>query len=164
MKNVWLVVISLALLFAIVPARAADDGDLMRMALCKDSWFDWQKSAPAKLKAFGEHFRTEFARHGNDPYLLPKKDVFVAGLKVAQAFPQSVGMGVGFSLTVDAPFDVKRKAMEKAFGEPLGQCENGDNMKMCELYLAPQRNFTIMSEDSPKATQTLIGCYYFYEK
>ena len=27
-----------------------------------------------------------------------------------------------------------------------------------------QRTFTLMAEDSPKAKQTLIGCYYFYEK
>ena len=146
------------------PVLGADDADLARIALCKDSWFDWQKAAPDKLKTFGEHFRTEFSPHGNDAYFLPKKDVFVAGLKVAQAFPQSVGMGVGFSLTLDAPFDVTRKVMEKELGKPLGKCEDGDGMKSCELELAPQRNFMVMADDSPKATQTLVGCYYFYEK
>jgi len=40
------------------PAFAANDDALVRMALCKDSWADWQKSDPAK-------------RHANDPYFLP---------------------------------------------------------------------------------------------
>jgi hypothetical protein len=162
MKTQWLSGAVIALI--LIPAHAADDDGLTRMALCRDSWFEWQKTAPAKLTAFGEHFRAQFSPHGNDPYFLPKTDVFVAGLKVAQVFPQSVGMGVGFSLTVNAPFDVARKAMEKQLGKPLGKCENSDGMKACERDLAPQRSFTIMAEDNPKVTQTLIGCYYFYEK
>jgi len=148
----------------ILPASAADDAGLSRMALCQDSWFQWSKSDPEKLKAFGDHFRAEFAPHGNDPFLLPKASVSVAGLKVLEAYPQSVGMGVGFSLTVDAPFDQTRAAMQKALGKPLEKCEASDGMRSCELEIGPQRTFTLMAEDNPHSHRTLIGCYYFYEK
>lgn len=155
-----------ALAFSIIlfPAFAADDPTFTRLALCQDSWFDWQKSDPKKLQALADHFHGLFTPHDNDPYWLPKTKVTVLGLNVTQMFPGSVGMGVGFSLSVDAPFDTARKAMEKALGKPLRKCETGDGMRMCELELGPQRDITIMAGDKPDAHQTLIGCYYFYEK
>jgi hypothetical protein len=54
--------------------------------------------------------------------------------------------------------------VEQVVGKRLKDCEASDDMKSCDLELAPQRVVTIMAEDSPKATQTLVGCYYFYEK
>lgn len=147
----------------IASASAADDVALQRMALCQDSWFDWQKSDPAKLKTFGEQFRTKFQRQQNQPYFLPKSKMSVAGLRVEQAFPDSVGMGVGFSLTVDAPFDVARTTMEKTLDRKLQQCEASDGMHSCALDIADKRSFTIMAMDNEKSS-TLVGCYYFYEK
>ena len=157
-------VLLLALVAGAVPARAADDAGLARLALCQDSWVEWSKSEPARLDAFGAHFRSAFSPHDNDPYWLPKTNVSVLGLRVLQAFPHSVGMGVGLSLTVDAPFDDARKALERALGKRLGKCETGEGMKTCELEIAPQRTVMAMAEDAPKSRQTLIGCYYFYEK
>jgi hypothetical protein len=146
------------------PALAADDEPLTSMALCRDSWVEWNKTEPAKLKAFGERFRAQFSRHDNDPYALPKSKVSVLGFPVLQAFPESVGMGVGFSLTVDATFDQTRGAVEKAIGKSLTHCESGEDMKTCELEIAPQRTVTLLAEDKANAHRTLIGCYYFYEK
>jgi hypothetical protein len=37
-------------------------------------------------------------------------------------------------------------------------------MRSCELQIAEKRTVMLMAEDDPKATSTLIGCYYFYEK
>ena len=153
------------LAFAIVhPASAADDAGLTRMALCQDSWVEWTKGEPKKFEAFRDHVMGQFSRHDNDPYWLPKASVSVLGLHVVQAFPDSVGMGVGFSLTVDAPFDKARVAMEMALGKTLQHCESSDGMKTCELEIAPQRTVTLMAGDNPKGRQTLIGCYYYYEK
>lgn len=73
-------------------------------------------------------------------------------------------MGVGFALSVDATFDDARRAVEKALGKPLGKCEAGDDMRMCGLEIAPQRTVTLEAEDKSDAHDTLIGCYYFYEK
>lgn len=134
------------------------------MALCRDSWFEWHKSAPARFVQFALHVRAHADPHGNDPYLVPRSAISVAGFKVIEVFPQSVGMGVGFSLTLEAGFDETRKAMEKDLGQPLQHCETSDNMHSCELRIAEQRTFMLMSGDDPKSKRTLIGCYYFYEK
>ena len=154
----------LALAVCYAPAFAADDDTLTRMALCRDSWVDWQKSDPAKMKAFVEYFGTQFVPHDNDPFALPKANVSVLGFHVLRAFPESVGMAVGFSLSVDATFDDARHAVETAVGKPLEHCEAGDDMRMCGLEIAPQRTVTLEGEDKPGAHDTLIGCYYFYEK
>jgi hypothetical protein len=146
------------------PAAASDDAALTRMALCQDSWVEWSKGDPVRFQSFAEHIRAGFSPHANDPYWLPKASTSVVGLRVLQVFPDSVGMGVGFSLTADATFDDARKALEKALGKTLQHCETSDGMKTCDLEIAPQRTATLMAGDSPKSHQTLIGCYYFYEK
>ena len=149
---------------ALAPGWAADDAGIERMATCRDSWFDWNKSDPAQLKKFGDRFRADFSRKGNDPFLVPRKDKRIGGLRITQAFPESVGMGVGFSLTVEAPFDKARQVFEKSLGKKLQKCEASDGMRTCELEIAEKRTFMLMAEDSPKSTTTLVGCYYFYEK
>ena len=154
----------LALAIVSWPALAADDDALTRMALCKDSWVEWQKNDPAKMKTFADGFHAQFSPHDNDPYFLPKKNISVMGFRVTQAFPGSVGMGVGFSLSVDATFEDVRKAIEADLGKKLGKCESGENMRTCDLEIAPQRNVTLLSEDKPGSRHTLFGCYYFYEK
>jgi len=154
----------LALLFAAAPVFAAEDAGLARMATCRESWLDWQTKDPAQLKKFGEHLHAEFSPHGNDAFVVPNANVSVAGLRVTQLFPDSVGMGVGLSVTVDAPFDKARQVIEKSAGKPLTKCETSDGMRTCELAIAEKRTLMLMAEDSPKATTTLVGCYYFYEK
>jgi hypothetical protein len=164
MKSQKLLAAVLALAMLLSPAFAGDDDGLARLALCKDSWADWNKSDPAKMKAFTAGIHAQFSPHDNDPYFLPRGNVSVMGLHVAQAFPDSVGMGVGFSLTVDARFDDARGAVEKALGRTLQKFETGDGMKSCELEIAPQRTVMLMAEDKPGAKNSLIGFYYFYEK
>jgi hypothetical protein len=154
----------LALLFAVAPVSAAEDVGLTRMATCQDSWLDWQMKYPAQLKKFGDHLHAEFSEHGNDPYVIPNASISIAGLRVTQLFPNSVGMGVGFSATVDAPFDKARQTIEKAAGKPLTKCETSEGMRTCGLEIAEKRTLMLMAEDSAKATTTLVGCYYFYEK
>jgi hypothetical protein len=149
---------------AIAPGRAADDTGFERMATCQDSWLDWSKSDPAQMKKFGDRFRADFSRKDNDAFLVPRKDVRIAGLRITQAFPDSVGMGVGFSLTVEAPFDKARQVFEKSLGKKLGKCETGDNMRSCQLEIADKRTFMVMAEDNSKSTTTLVGCFYYYEK
>jgi len=65
---------------------------------------------------------------------------------------------------VNASFDRTKIALESKMGRSLNQCESGDNMRMCALELAQKKTVTLMAEDNPKSTTTLIGCYYFYEK
>ncbi len=165
MKPIDVARVTVALFAAVAPARAADDAGITRMTLCQDSWIEWTKKDPKAFEALRDHFMGAFAMpRENKPYWMPKTSVTVLGMHVAQGFPDSVGMGVGFSLTVNAPYDEARAALEKALDKKLVHCEASDGMKSCELEVAPQRTITLMAEDSPKSRQSLVGCYYFYEK
>jgi hypothetical protein len=159
-------ILACALFFAAqsAPAGAAEDAGLSRMALCQDSWLDWQKAGDARLQQLGEHVRAGFAPHGDDPFFLPKAPVTIAGLRVLQLYPGSVGMGVGLSVLVDGPFDKVRQSVEHTLGKPLQHCESSDGMRSCELQIAEQRTVMVMAQDDPKTTSTLLGCYYYYEK
>jgi hypothetical protein len=164
MKILSLTTIAIVLSCAVAPARAGDDTTITRLATCQNSWLDWQKSDPARLKKLGEYFGATFSHKDNDPFGIPKSNVPIAGLRITQAFPDSIGMAVGFSVTVDAPFDKARAAVEKIVGKKLAHCETGDNMKTCTLQIADQRTVTLMASDPPDKNGTLVGCYYFYEK
>lgn len=164
MKRVWLAGLSVALLVGIVPARGADDPRVENLALCRDSWVDWKKTDPAKMESYVTFVRLSLTHNGNDPFAVPKSAMSIGGMSIKQVFPDSVGMGVGFSVLVDAKFDVAKPAFEKKLGKKLGKCETGDGMQACELPIAEQRTVTLMSGVPPNDTTTLIGCYYFYEK
>ena len=144
------------------PISAADDL-IEQLATCKISWLDW-KSDPVQKKKLAEAFDASFTRKGNTQSFVPKKTVLVAGLPVVQAFPESAGMGVGFSLILDATFDVARQHVEKAVGKAFKDCEVGDGMRSCGLEVGPKRTVLLMTGENGKAKQTLVGCYYYYEK
>jgi hypothetical protein len=153
---------TIALLLSIVPAGAADDL-VQRLATCQDSWLD-MKSDPDKIKQFAESFNAGFEQKPNSPSFVPKTRLLVAGLPVTEAFPESVGMGVGFSVVVDGTFEKAKAALEKTTGQSLKQCETGDGMRTCALELAERRTLMIMADSAGKSTTTLLGCYYYYEK
>ena len=162
MRLLPLAVVPLACLAAAPAIRAADDL-IEQLATCKTSWLDW-KSDPVQSKKFAESFRAAFEHKPKDGSWTPKRTVLVAGLPVVQAFPESLGMGVGFSVIVDAPFDKARAQVEKVVGKKLKECETGDGMRSCALEIATKRTLTVMSGESGNSKQTLVGCYYFYEK
>ena len=150
----------------LLPAAAGttDDVGIARMALCQDSWADWQKASPDKLKAMAARINAGFSHKDNDPFAVPKAPVTIAGLGVLQLYPESVGMAVGFSVLVDAPFDKARAVFERMLGKRLRRCESSDGMKSCELEIADKRTFMLMTEDGAEKPATLVGCYYYYEK
>jgi hypothetical protein len=164
MKCAWPTGLLFALLVGVIPAWSADDPRVENLALCRDSWLDWKKTDPAKLDSFGAFFRAAFTHRDNDAFFTPKSAMAIAGLKVTQVFPQSVGMGLGFSVLVDARFDAAKQALEQKLGKPLSQCETGEGMRTCGLPIAEQRTVMLMSGDPPNDKTTLVGCYYLYEK
>jgi hypothetical protein len=153
-------------LAAVTPAQAADNPGIERLAMCQDSWFEWKSSDPARLQKFVESFQSDFSRKkATDAFFVPKSSQTVAGLPVAQVFPESVGMAVGFSVVVNANFDRTRTSLEKKIGKSIKKCEPpSDNMRTCELQIGDKKTILLMAEDNPKSTTTLFGCYYFYEK
>ena len=164
MRTASLAITLIALQASIAAAWAADDPSVERMATCQDSWLDWKKNNPAQLGKFGDHLRSGFSQEGNNSSLVPKTSTSIAGPGVVKVFPESVGMGVGFSVLVEAPFDTTRRGVEKILGKPLAKCDSSDNMRTCELEIGEKRTFMLMAEENAKSGTTLLGCYYYYEK
>ncbi len=142
----------------------ASGSQVEKLALCRDSWLDWKRTDPAKLESFGGFLGSDFAHNDNDGFFTPKSAMTVGGLKVTQVFPGNVGMGLGFSVLVDASFDESKQALERELAMPLRACETGDGMRTCELSIAEQRTIMLVSSDPPNDKTTLVGCYYYYEK
>lgn len=154
-----------ALLFAAVPGLAADNPGIERLATCQDSWFEWKSANPAQLTSFIQRFQSEYAPNGNTAFFNPKSAQTVLGLPVAQVAPESIGMAVGFSVLVNAPFEKTKATLEKRLGKSIRKCEPpSDNMRTCALEIGPKKTILLLAEDNPRATTTLFGCYYFYEK
>ena len=165
MKIAALAGLPIVLAIAFAPAEAADNLDVERLATCQDSWFEWKSSDPAQLKKFVDRFQLDFSPQGSGGAFAPKSSQTVAGLSVAQVYPESIGMAVGFSVVVNANFDTTRTTLEKRIGKPIKKCEPpSDNMRTCELEIGEKKTIALMAEDNPKSTTTLFGCYYFYEK
>ena len=155
----------IGLLSVVVPSHAADNLGIERLALCQDSWLEWKDRNPAQLTKFIDSFRSDFRqRKDTDAFFVPKSSMTVAGLPVAQVFPESIGMAVGFSVVVNANFDQARKAIETRIARPLKECEVGDSMRTCALQIAEKKTVTLMASDNAKSMTALFGCYYFYEK
>ena len=154
-------VVLLSLSLAATPASGAGDDLLEQLATCRVSWLDW-KNDPAQARKFGETINAAFSQKPREPGWTPRKPIVVGGLKVVEAFPESVGMGVGFSLSVDANFDTARAEFEKLAGKTFKTCESGEGMKSCELAVAEKRTLMIVAGDNGKSKTTLLGCYYFY--
>jgi hypothetical protein len=79
-------------------------------------------------------------------------------------YPESVGMGVGFSVVLDAAFDTARESLEKTLGKKLTDCEVSDGMRTCGLELEKEKTITLMAGEHDTKRRTLLGCYYFYAK
>jgi hypothetical protein len=152
-------------LAAIAPALAADNPLIERLATCQDSWLDWRSGDPARLQQFVAAFQSDFSHKEPDAFFVPKASQTVIGFPVAQVFPESVGMAVGFSLVVNANFDRTKASLEQRIGKSIKKCEPpSDNMRTCELEIGEKKTLVLMAEDNPKSTTTLFGCYYFYAK
>ena len=153
------------LLAAVGSAEAADNLTIERLAICQDSWLDWKDGDPARIKTFSDSFQRDFLRKANAAFFVPKSSQTVAGLPVTQVYPESVGMGVGFSVMVGTNFEQTKKRLEQKIGKPLNKCEPpSDNMRTCELTIGPKKTLLLVAEENPKNTTTLFGCYYFYAK
>jgi hypothetical protein len=115
-------------------APAADDVSL-----------DWKKSDAAQLKKSGDHLGVILSKEGREGSFPPKSNASIAGLHVVRVSPESVGMGVGFSVVVEAPFDATRRTVAKLFGKPLAKCDSSDNIRTCELEFGEKRTFMLFA-------------------
>ena len=146
-------------------AQAADAPafPLQRLALCQDSWLEWKDDA-TRMRGLASQLEAQYKPNaqGGGAYD-PKASTQLLGWQVTQVYPQSVGMGVGFSALVNADFATARAGVEKATGKKLS-CSTSDGFTACEGKLAEKKTITLMTGDNGKGKTSLVGCYYYYEK
>jgi len=152
----------LAALAASPDVRAADDPQLQRLALCQDRWIDW-KDDGARLSQLGNYFETRFDRSSADGAFAPRSPTSVFGWSVTEVYPQSVGMGVGFSLTVNADHARARAVIERQIGKPM-KCSNSEGVRSCAVELGAQKTVVLMTGQDGKEQSSLVGCFYLYQQ
>lgn len=143
--------------------QAADKPLLLQLATCEESWMDWGKSS-SKVDEFRKQFTEDFKRKDRDPGFAPIKPVSILGYSIAEAYPESVGMGVGFSLLVDAEFDKVKASLEKQVGKTIGECSKEGDSRSCEHKIGEKKTLVLFEGGRGKNAKTLFGCYYFYAK
>jgi hypothetical protein len=144
-------------------AQTKDDAGVLRLLTCQDSWLEW-KDDPVKRQKFIDDLKTNFKQNDRDGAYAPIKAMSVLGHSVFQLYPQSVGMGVGYSVIVNASFDVTKASLEKQMGKPFDRCQAASEGKSCERELAKQKTVMLMEGSRGREPKTLFGCYYLYEK
>jgi hypothetical protein len=157
---------ALAALGVAVPqlhAQTKDDVGVLRLLTCQDSWMEW-KDDPAKRQKFVDELKMNFKQNERDGTFEPIKPMSILGHQVFQLYPQSVGMGVGYSVIVSASFDATKASLEKQMGKPFDRCETASEGKSCERQLAKLKTVMLMEGSRGKDPKTLFGCYYLYEK
>ena len=87
-----------------------------------------------------------------------------SGTIVIDNLPENAVVEVDGERPTILPSGGEPLSIEKAAGKPLTKCETGEGMRSCELQIGEKRTLMLMAEDNPKATTTLVGCYYYYEK
>lgn len=144
------------------PPSADEDTYLARLATCEDSWFSW-KDDERRMRQYIDRFNADFTRSDGEPAFLPKKPENVLGFPLVKAYPQSIGMGVGFSVQLGGPFARIRSEVEHRLGKPL-ECSDSDGMTSCGVELGVNRSLTLMTAGEGADAINLLGCYYYYEK
>lgn len=136
---------------------------LQKLATCEDSWYDLRRDA-ARMQAIGAALRAQFTPQDRNPAWKPNGPVSWLGAEVLELTPESVGMGLGFAVTLKSPLASVQPAYERQLGQALGRCEVGDGMRTCELKLADKRTAVLMAPLNKPELGTLVGCYYFYQQ
>ena len=146
---------------AAVPAHAWSEPNLESMVTCQESWLDW-KSDPARGEQFGQNLRAGFTAQ-KEGFLVPRAKTALFGLPVKRVYPESVGMGIGFSVAVASSFDTSRAAVEKKLGKPLVCEADNEEVRACQTELGTNKTVMVVS-DTGDTKNALIGCFYYYEK
>lgn len=154
--------IATSVLFSIlVPsilAWAADDINIERLATCQDSWREW-KNEPLKYTDYLDYIDSNFTHKKNYEHLVPKSEMWAFGFRVLQLSPNSLGQAAGFTVIVDADFDVTRKKLETTLNGVFEKCETSENLLGCEV--GDRKFFVILSEELEGKVITGIGCGYY---
>ncbi|MEO5629041.1 MAG: hypothetical protein ABIQ62_04645 [Thermomonas sp.] len=144
------------------PGNEAEETYLGKLATCEESWFNW-KEDDRRMRQYLNRFDANFTRSEEEPALLPKSPGNVLGFPLVKVYPQSVGMGLGFSVQLGGPFANIRSEVEHRLGKPLA-CESSDGMTSCGVELGENKSLTLTAFGNAADAINLLGCFYYYEK
>lgn len=150
------------LLTGLASGTEVEPDRLVKFATCQDSWLEWKDDA-RRTDQYVESFDQGFTRIEEEAAFLPKDALVALGFPVTKVYPQSVGMGVGFSILLAAPLQQVRVQVEKLVGKPL-QCSVDEGMTSCSIELAEKKSVMLASEGDAAEKSSLLGCFYYYEK
>lgn len=146
------------------PGSEAEDLYLGKLSTCQESWLDW-KDDDRRMGQYIERLNANYTRIEEEPAFEPKVAGKVLGFPLVKVYPQSVGMGVGFSVQLEGQFAKIRDEVERRLGKAL-ECSDSDGMTSCGVELGQYK--TVMLAASGKGADAdavnLLGCYYYYEK
>ena len=151
----------LAVLTGSADARAFDDVQLQRLALCQDTWLDWKDDA-VRLALYKNYIDTQLDQGASDGAFVPKAATNVLGGQVTEVFPQSVGMGVGVSVTVNMAHASAKARIEQQLGKAM-ECATDEGVLSCGVELGAKKTVMLMTSQNGRAPTSLIGCFYFYQ-
>lgn len=141
--------------------HAAGEPVLSRLATCQDTWSGWQEGDP-RMDRYVAFFENGYTRDDDAASFTPKAPTTSMGFSVTNVFPQSVGMGVGFSVTLVGGYAQIQMAVESELKQPM-DCSTSDGMKSCVVGLAADRIVMLTSADNGAAPSSLLGCFYRYD-
>ena len=144
------------------PVNEAEALRLTRLATCRDSWLGWQDDERGMTNYIGQ-FDADYTHGNDDATFLPKAPSRVLGFPLMKVYPQSVGLGIGFSVELAGTLAQVRTEVEKQLGKSL-ECDASDGMTSCGLELAPSKTVTLAADGNGTGKSSLLGCFYIYEK
>jgi hypothetical protein len=148
------------------PGNEAEERRLRQLATCQDSWFVW-KDDERRMTEYIEGFESNYTRSEEEPAFLPKGPSKVLGFPLIKVYPQSVGMGVGFSLQLAGSLAQVRAKVEQTLGKSL-DCDVSDEVASCGFEIDPKRTITLAADGNgtgkTSEMTSLLGCFYYYEK
>lgn len=147
---------------ASAPAMGFDSDSLARLAMCQGSWLDWKDDEVRMARYIGQ-FDTGFKRIEAEAAFLSNAPITVLGFPLIKVYPQSVGMGVGVSVSLGAPLTKVRAEVEHAIGKPL-ECSNEEGTTYCGASTADSKSVTLAAAGDGTGNESLLGCMYYYEK
>lgn len=145
---------------ASAPSMGFHGDSLARLAMCQGSWLDWKDDEVRMARYIGQ-FDTGFTRIEEEAAFVPKTPIKVLGFPLIKVYPQSVGMGVGVSVSLGAPLTKVRTEVERAIGKPL-ECSNDEGTTYCGASTADSKSVTLAAAGDGNGS--LLGCMYYYEK
>jgi hypothetical protein len=144
------------------PGNEAEERRLWELATCQVSWLPWLDDK-RRMTAYIDGFDADYTRSEDEPAFLPKGPSKLMGFPLIKVYPQSVGMGVGFSLQLAGTLAKVRVEVEHLLGKPL-DCSVSDEMTSCGFELDPKRTITLAADGDGTGKTSLLGCFYYYEK